>query len=650
MSIGTITQDSNGLIYFSTGEPAHGEPRASGGGFVPGEGVFKLSGPDAMFEQIQSTKPNDSNSITSKWARINRIVVSPTKPNLLLASLDIYGLQKSTNSGADWVTPEGLPEGSIEERFVSNDVEFDATGTIVYTSINSKIYKSTDSGESFKLLENGVTPDGEDISLSGEWRTEIAISPTNNNYVYVSFTHSEGRIDRIIRTTDGGQTWERIGIYDPQFFTPFDAIAVDPQNPDRIFFGGVTLWSWSKLDGWRKLDNFGSISVNPYYIHADKHEFEFDPKNPERLFVVGDGGVFRTNQCSEKNPFFIPRNKNYNVTQFYSIGASYEGRVVAGAQDNGTSYIDYIGTSTQSANLIYGGDGGYSEISDMIPNVIFATTQNLNFVRSANSGESFGTYLDPSCTSSEFFEGNLFISPYQLWEDVDKYKIETTYYERDFAIYENEREEYLALVEMGEDSLDMPIEPSKPKPVGVIYSGGSKIFAALDALNVSGVSECHIIGSFGKYEVEAESKQGLLTSIGLSKDGKTMWAGSTYGELIRIEGLDLDPEADPRKSGWVYRSTGAVEGFQHTKKRFTNNFTGLPFAGQYVTGVNINPNNINEVVVTTGGFGSASNIYITTNARSSTPTFESIQGEGNNALPAMPVYEAIFDQSVTEGE
>jgi len=323
--------------------------------------------------------------------------------------------------------------------------------------------------------------------------------------------------------------------------------------------------------------------------------------------------------------------------------------VVAGAQDNGTSYIDYIGTSTQSANLIYGGDGGYSEISDIIPNVIFATTQNLNFVRSANSGESFGTYLDPSCTSSEFFEGNLFISPYLLWEDVDNYKIEITYYQRDLAIYEKERKDYLDSLEMELNPQYEPVEPAKPKPVGVIYSGGSKIFTALDALNVSGVSECHIVGSFGKYEMGEESKQGLLTSIGLSKDGKTLWAGSTYGELIRIEGLDLDPEADPRKSGWVYRSTGAVDGFQHTKKRFTNNFAGLPFAGQYVTGVNINPNNINEVVVTTGGFGNASNIYISTNARSSTPTFESIQGEGNNALPAMPVYEAIFDQSVFSG-
>lgn len=126
-------------------------------------------------------------------------------------------------------------------------------------------------------------------------------------------------------------------------------------------------------------------------------------------------------------------------------------------------------------------------------------------------------------------------------------------------------------------------------------------------------------------------------------------AGSTYGELIRVQGLDLDPDVDPKKSGWVYKTTGAVDGFQHTKKRYTNNFTGLPFAGQYVTGININPNNVNEVVVTTGGFGHASNVYITANARSSTPVFESIQGEGNTALPAMPVYEAIFDQSVADG-
>jgi len=652
MSIGTITQeqDSNGLIYFSTGEPAHGQRSAWSGGFVPGEGIFKLSGPDAMFEKIESTTPDDSNSITSQWARINRVTVSPTKPGLLLAALDIYGIRRSTNGGTDWAVPDGLPEGAVDNEFDSNDVEFDATGTIVYTSINSEIYKSTDSGNSFELLNDGVTADGEDISLKGTGRTEIAISPTNNNYVYVSFTHSSGRIDRIIRTTDGGQTWERIGVYDPQFFDPFGpnmqgwfdhAIAVDPKNPDRIFFGGVTLWSWSTTDGWRKLDNFGSISVNPYYIHADKHEFEFDPANPERLFVVGDGGVFRTNQSSEENPFFIPRNKNYNVTQFYGIGASFDGRVVAGAQDNGTSYIDYIGTSTQSANLIYGGDGGYSEISDIMPNIIFASIQNGGFFRSANSGESFGTYLGPECTGAEFFEGGLFITPYHLWEEkTGDFKQKLFFYNRDFATYQKERKLYLDSLEMGEEPKYIPFEPIKPKPNGIIYSGGSKIFAAVDALNPSGVSDCFIIGAFR----EEPDDEDLLSAIGLSKVGTTLWAGSTKGKLIRVNGLDQNPETDTLKRGWRFKSSGTLDKFSFTDKRYTNTFSDLPFAGEYITGVNVNPNNINEVVVTTGGFGNAANIYVSTNARSIEPVFESIQGEGGNALPAMPVYEAIFDQ------
>jgi len=646
LSVGTITQDSDGLIYFSTGEPAHGQTSAWNGGFVPGEGLFKLTGPDAMFEQIKSTIPEDSNNIRSMWARINQVSVSPTDPGVLFAALDYFGVQRSTNGGQSWSVPDGLPDdGSVSNKFDASDVEFDGTGNVIYASIEGRIYRSVDNnGSSFESIDKGVTADGEEINLKGEARTELAVSPTNSDFVYVSYTHPTGRIDKIVRSTDGGQTWEVIGVYDPKFFAPFGgnrqgwydhAIIVDPQNPDRIFFGGVTLWSWSKTDGWRRLDNFGNISVNPYYIHADKHTFEFDPTNPERLFVGGDGGVFRTNQASEKNPFFIPRNKNYNVTQFYGIGASYEGRVVAGAQDNGTSYIDYIGTSQQSANLVFGGDGGYSEISDIAPNILFASTQNLNFIRSANSGESFGSYLDPNCTKTEFFEGNLFITPYHLWEDFNKWKQDEAKYDQALIVYEEELEAY-------SDSIitDIPIEPTKPKPVGIIYSGGSKVFAAVDALNVSGVSPCFILGTFNN---------GLLSSIGMSKDGTTMWVGSTQGELLRINGLDLDPETDTLKRGWRYKNTGALDKFLFTNTDYTNRFTDLPFSDEYITGVNVNPNNINEVVVTTGGFGNASNIYLSTNARSSSPKFESIQGEGANALPAMPVYEAIFDQTIASG-
>lgn len=45
-------------------------------------------------------------------------------------------------------------------------------------------------------------------------------------------------------------------------------------------------------------------------------------------------------------------NRNFNVTQFYSVAAAATGEVIGGTQDNGTNYIDFLGNTTMAAKEI----------------------------------------------------------------------------------------------------------------------------------------------------------------------------------------------------------------------------------------------------------------------------------------------------------
>jgi len=623
-----------------------------------------------MFEQLPATVPENTNSISVAWSRINRVAVHPTNSSRILASLDNFGVRVSDDGGSSWVSPDGLPVSST-----AYDLEFSADGNIVYTAVGDAIYKSSDSGSSFSKLSGG------NVNINGVGRKEIAISPTNSDYVYVSYSNLTGYFTKIVRTTDGGNSWQTIGVYDEEFLNPFSssgnpqgwydhALIVDPIDENRVLLGGIQLWSWSTSNGWAKLDNLGDFGFNLFYIHADKHDFAFDPNNPGQLFIATDGGVFRSRNASNTTPTYIPRNKNYNVTQFYAVGADNEGRVLAGAQDNGTSYIDYVGTSSQSADIVNGGDGGFSEISHINPNTLFASVQNGVFQRSSNRGESFASYLQTSgateCIGPQNFPDTLFITPYLLWEDVRKYNRDIIQYQQALNAYNKYLEEQMAYDEYVEDSIayandpvgyeptpvsppaEVVPEPPLVKPNGTIYTGGKKIIAAFDALNVSGISDCFVLGDMGG----TPSNPNLLTAVSTTTDGKTLWAGSNRGTLRRITGLEVNAE-DAENNGWNYDLLGFPTKFVSEDPSQTNPdplgsvwsrfIPNLPFSGEYITSVKVHPRNSNFVVVTVGGFGKANNIYLSKNAKSGTPTFEPIKGSGLSALPDMPVYDAIFN-------
>ena len=67
------------------------------------------------------------------------------------------------------------------------------------------------------------------------------------------------------------------------------------------------------------------------------------------------------------------------------------------------------------------------------------------------------------------------------------------------------------------------------------------------------------------------------------------------------------------------------------------------FTGRAVTGVAIDPNDANNIIVTLGNYGSNSYIRRSTNALAPAVTFEFIDGVGDGELPNTPIYDAIID-------
>ncbi|MGB0176727.1 MAG: T9SS type A sorting domain-containing protein, partial [Owenweeksia sp.] len=334
------------------------------------------------------------------------------------------GLMVSDDGGSSWQDAFTAFTSNARDLFVT------VSGK-VWVKQGSGVYRS-DNGNpgSFSLAPN--LP-----SIAG--RARIAASPEDDNYVYVIACTPGGTIggqfDKAYQSKDGGDTWNIIGqrssLLDPHAAQGNpqggynNLLGVSPIDKERIFVGGVTLWEWSAANGWLQIASLSDAPGNNFYVHADNHEIVFDPKNPSKIFVGNDGGIFK----STDNGFtWSWEVRNYITTQFYNIAVGKDGEMLGGTQDNGTikvnpsSQFPKAGVRTPGINLngiIRDGDGGYAEISRLDPAILFKEMQYGLMGRSVDGGESFNYVLDSKVDPRKRV-GNQdfapFVTPFTLWE------------------------------------------------------------------------------------------------------------------------------------------------------------------------------------------------------------------------------------------
>src|SRR5436309_6592545 len=118
----------------------------------------------------------------------------------------------------------------------------------------------------------------------------LAVAPSNPSIIYVGSGEGLRRPDLstgdgIYKSTDGGQTWQHLGLRDGQ---QIGALIVDPHEPNRVFVGvlghpygpNAERGVFRSLDGglnWQKVlykdDNTGAIDL------------AFDPGNPQTIYA-----------------------------------------------------------------------------------------------------------------------------------------------------------------------------------------------------------------------------------------------------------------------------------------------------------------------------------------------------------------------------
>ena len=248
-------------------------------------------------------------------------------------------------------------------------------------------------------------------------RIDIAVAPSNSNYIYAqlqsittqSSCGGQGCELAAYRTTDGGVTWTKIPGSDGASLTDCEGmnadynqnwydqgIAVDPNNPNRVFFDTFDIWFWDGSNAitqnlpWNDVTCGYNTSNNG--VHVDQHALAFVPGSSSILLAGNDGGIHGATNADLTNgavdPTWFNMDTGLNTIEFYSgdisgnFATSSTPQAVGGAQDNGPSSVTFSGSPTGPAQwqMGLGGDGFSGQIDPI------GTGTNLRFFEGNNSG------------------------------------------------------------------------------------------------------------------------------------------------------------------------------------------------------------------------------------------------------------------------
>ncbi|MDP6994299.1 MAG: hypothetical protein QGF87_08075, partial [Woeseiaceae bacterium] len=202
------------------------------------------------------------------------------------------GMYKSTDAGATW-EHIGLPDAGQIARIIVHPGDPD----LVYVAVQGQIWGPSEERGVYRSKDGGATWEAV-LQVDNETgATDLSMDPTNPRIMYASmwehgrtpwFIKSGGTAGGLFKTTDGGDTWEKLTGGLPELIGK-TGIDVSASSPNRIY--AIVEAELDKGGLWRS-DDYGktwSLVNNDrilwsrawYYIHI-----KADPQNADTVWVL----------------------------------------------------------------------------------------------------------------------------------------------------------------------------------------------------------------------------------------------------------------------------------------------------------------------------------------------------------------------------
>lgn len=315
------------------------------------------------------------NNLTGVWD----VVINPKNSNILYAATS-EGIYKSVNAGTNWTQILGY---KMAMDLLINPVDTN----ILYASIgnlssNSPL-PSSEMGI-FKSINGGVNWTKLSGGLPASWtgKATLQMYKGNPDFIYANIANDPPANTYVgyYRSTNGGVNWTvgstsvpsgNQGWYNQAHLVKSNdpnMILVGTLNVEKSTNGGTSFSTKSSWSAWIEGATPPGQPEGPSnFVHADVHFYASNPKDPNKIYIAADGGLYRSNNFGDN---FYSCNGGYVTSQFYaSLGNSSIDSIfcIGGLQDNRSAF--YQGTSAWYKTFV--GDGACSQVNSTNNNICY---------------------------------------------------------------------------------------------------------------------------------------------------------------------------------------------------------------------------------------------------------------------------------------
>jgi len=303
------------------------------------------------------------------------IAIHPTKPNIMYIATD-ESVYKTRDSGKTWKKLDG---GLSRTGVTSLVIDPQLPANIFSGTLSDGVYKSPDGGHRWHVKNAGLQKGT--ISMNVQ---QLVFNPRSSQTLYAGTTVG------VFRSTDSGQSWtERMqGMTEVNFIV---SLAIDPQHPNIVYAGtsGGIYRSIDATESWTKV-NSGLVPSDAKMasMALGVNVVVVDPEKTERVYAGTTNGLFRTQNGGElwekightlltgymSSLVFDPKDS----TVLY-VGTSHG---VYKSLDAGMTWqLRNKGMEDQSVRVV--------RVNPLDSHVLYCGTNGAGLFRSDNAGESW---------------------------------------------------------------------------------------------------------------------------------------------------------------------------------------------------------------------------------------------------------------------